>query len=106
MILAKVSSRRVAASRNLRLRFPGNRRKKRCCHARRPLCVALFAAKFSETSMLKFYFNGATNTNKVALFLEESGLPYELVPVDTRKGDQFKPEFRAVTQNGKMPTTA
>jgi len=31
--------------------------------------------------------------SKVALFLEESGLPYELVPVDTRKGDQFKPEF-------------
>ena len=43
--------------------------------------------------MLKFYFNGAPNPNKVALFLEESGLPYELVPVDTRKGDQFKPEF-------------
>ena len=44
--------------------------------------------------MLKFYFNGAPNPNKVALFLEESGLPYELVPVDTRKGDQFKPEAR------------
>ena len=35
--------------------------------------------------MLKFYFNGAPNPTKVALFLEESGLPYELVPVDTRK---------------------
>src|ERR1700723_2963812 len=54
-------------------------------------------------AMLKFYFNGAPNPNKVALFLEESGLPYEPVPVDTRKGDQFKPEFLAVNPNGKVP---
>src|SRR5437660_12719734 len=53
--------------------------------------------------MLKFYFNGAPNPNKVALFLEESGLPYELVPVDTRKGDQFKAEFLKVNPNGKVP---
>ena len=53
--------------------------------------------------MLKFYFNGAPNPAKVALFLEESGLPYEPVPVDTRKGDQFKPEFLTVNPNGKVP---
>src|SRR5215470_1116662 len=56
-----------------------------------------------EMLMLKFYFNGAPNPNKVALFLEESGLPYELVPVDTRKGEQFKPEFLKVNPNGKVP---
>src|SRR5271168_1031972 len=53
--------------------------------------------------MIKFYFNGAPNPNKVALFLEESGLPYELVAVDTRKGEQFKPEFLKVNPNGKVP---
>jgi len=53
--------------------------------------------------MLKFYFNGAPNPNKVALFLEESGLPFELVPVDTRKGEQFKPEFLKVNPNSKVP---
>jgi GSH-dependent disulfide-bond oxidoreductase len=53
--------------------------------------------------MLKFYFNGAPNPAKVALFLEESGLPYELVPVDTRKGEQFKPEFLKVNPNAKVP---
>jgi GST-like protein len=53
--------------------------------------------------MLRFYFNGAPNPNKVALFLEESGLPCELVPVDTRKGDQFKPEFLKVNPDGKVP---
>jgi len=53
--------------------------------------------------MLKFYFNGSPNPTKVALFLEESGLPYEPVPVDTRKGDQFKAEFLKVNPNGKVP---
>src|SRR5882672_8387137 len=53
--------------------------------------------------MLKFYFNGAPNPNKVSLFLEETGLPCELIPVDTRKGDQFKPEFLKVNPNGKVP---
>ena len=53
--------------------------------------------------MLKFYFNAAPNPMKVALFLEETGLAYEPVPVDTRKGDQFKPEFLAVNPNGKVP---
>jgi GST-like protein len=53
--------------------------------------------------MLKFYFNGSPNPTKVALFLEESGLPYEAVPVDTRKGDQFKPAYLAINPNGKVP---
>jgi GST-like protein len=59
--------------------------------------------KTGRLLMLKFYFNAAPNPNKVALFLEESGLPFEPVPVDTRKGDQFKPEFLAVNPNGKVP---
>jgi GST-like protein len=53
--------------------------------------------------MLKFYFNGSPNPTKVALFLEESGLSYQPVPVDTRKGEQFKPEFLAINPNGKVP---
>jgi GSH-dependent disulfide-bond oxidoreductase len=53
--------------------------------------------------MLKFYFSGAPNPTKVALFLEEAGLAYEAIPVDTRKGDQFKPEFLAVNPNSKVP---
>ncbi|MBR0897535.1 glutathione S-transferase family protein [Bradyrhizobium tropiciagri] len=53
--------------------------------------------------MIKFYFNGAPNPTKVALFLEESGLPFEAIPVDTRKGEQFAPEFLKVNPNGKVP---
>lgn len=53
--------------------------------------------------MLKFYYNGSPNPTKVALFLEEAGLPYEAVPVDTRKGDQFAPGFLKINPNGKVP---
>src|SRR5882724_10434935 len=53
--------------------------------------------------MLKFYFNGSPNPTKVALFLEEAGLPYEAIAIDTRKGDQFKPTYASVNPNGKVP---
>jgi GST-like protein len=53
--------------------------------------------------MLRFYYSGAPNPTKVALFLEEAGLPYEPVPVDTRKGEQHKPEFLAINPNAKLP---
>ena len=53
--------------------------------------------------MLKFYFNGSPNPTKVALFLEEAGIAYQPMPVDTRAGDQFKPEYLAVNPNAKVP---
>src|SRR6202048_1258551 len=53
--------------------------------------------------MIKFYYNTAPNPTKVALALEEMGLPYELVPVDTRKGEQHTPAFLAVNPNAKVP---
>jgi hypothetical protein len=39
----------------------------------------------------------------VALFLEESGLPYDPIPVDTRKGEQHNPEYLAINPNAKVP---
>jgi GST-like protein len=53
--------------------------------------------------MIKFYFHQTPNPMKVALFLEETGLPFELIPVDTLKGDQHTPEYRAINPNGKTP---
>jgi GST-like protein len=40
---------------------------------------------------------------KVALYLEETGTPYEVVPVDTRKGEQHAPAFLAINPNAKTP---
>ena len=53
--------------------------------------------------MIKFYFNLAPNPMKVALLLEELGLAYEPIPVDTRKGEQFAPDYLAVNPNAKVP---
>jgi GST-like protein len=53
--------------------------------------------------MIRFYFHPTPNPAKIALFLEEAGLPYELVPVDTLKGEQHAPAFRAINPNGKVP---
>lgn len=53
--------------------------------------------------MIKLYFHPSPNPLKVALFLEETGTPYEVVPVDTRTGEQFAPEFLAINPNGKTP---
>ncbi len=53
--------------------------------------------------MLKFYYSLAPNPMKVALFLEETGLEYDAIPVDTRKGEQFAPEFSKLNPNNKVP---
>ena len=53
--------------------------------------------------MIRFYFHPTPNPRKISLFLEEAGLPYEVKPVDTRKGEQHLPAFRAINPNGKLP---
>lgn len=53
--------------------------------------------------MIRFYFHPTPNPAKISLFLEEAGLPYEIVPVDTKKGEQHSSEFRAINPNGKVP---
>ncbi|MEO5698436.1 MAG: glutathione S-transferase N-terminal domain-containing protein [Burkholderiaceae bacterium] len=53
--------------------------------------------------MIQFHYHPSPNPAKVALFLEEAGLPYELVPVDTRKGEQHGEAFVAINPNAKTP---
>ncbi len=53
--------------------------------------------------MIKFYYATGPNPIKVALMLEETGLPYEVVPVSIGKGEQFTPEFTAINPNNKLP---
>lgn len=53
--------------------------------------------------MIRFYYHPTPNPAKISLFLEEVGLDYEVVPVDTSKGQQHDPEFRKINPNGKVP---
>ncbi len=52
---------------------------------------------------MKFYYHPSPNPLKVALLLEETGLPYGVVPVDTRKGEQHSASFKAINPNAKTP---
>ena len=54
--------------------------------------------------MIKLYYYPSPNPAKVALFLEEAGLAYDVVPVDIRKGEQHDPAYRQLNPNGKTPT--
>ncbi|MCJ2143928.1 glutathione S-transferase family protein [Methylobacterium sp. E-066] len=54
--------------------------------------------------MIRFFYNLSPNPMKVALCLEEMGLPYEPVPVDPRMGEQFDPAYTALNPNAKVPT--
>lgn len=53
--------------------------------------------------MIELYYWPTPNGHKITLFLEEAGLEYRIVPVDISAGDQFKPEFLAISPNNRMP---
>jgi GST-like protein len=56
-----------------------------------------------EATLIRFYFHPTPNPAKVALLLEEMGLAYQVIPIDTSKGEQHRAEFRAINPNGKVP---
>ena len=53
--------------------------------------------------MIDLYYWTTPNGHKITMFLEESGLPYRIVPVHIGRGEQFKPEFLRISPNNKMP---
>ena len=53
--------------------------------------------------MIELHYWPTPNGHKITLFLEETGLPYRIVPVDIGRGDQFRPEFLKIAPNNRMP---
>ncbi len=53
--------------------------------------------------MIDLYTWPTPNGFKVSIMLEETGLPYTVIPVDISMGDQFEPEFLKISPNNKMP---
>ena len=49
------------------------------------------------------YYWPTPNGYKVSIMLEECGLPYRVIPLNIARGDQFKPEFLAISPNNRMP---
>ena len=53
--------------------------------------------------MIDLHYWPTPNGHKITIFLEETGLPYRIVPVNIGKGDQFTPEFLKIGPNNRMP---
>lgn len=53
--------------------------------------------------MIKFYYWTTPNGHKIAIFLEEAELPYELIPINIGEGEQFDSQFLLLNPNHKIP---
>jgi GSH-dependent disulfide-bond oxidoreductase len=53
--------------------------------------------------MIDLYYAPTPNGWKISIMLEELGIPYTVKPVNIRAGDQFKPEFLAISPNNRIP---
>ena len=53
--------------------------------------------------MIDLHYWTTPNGHKVTMFLEETGLPYKIIPINIGKGEQFKPDFLAVSPNNRIP---
>jgi GST-like protein len=56
-----------------------------------------------QHSMIDLHYWPTPNGHKITMFLEEAGLDYQIVPVDIGRGEQFKPDFLAISPNNPMP---
>jgi len=53
--------------------------------------------------MIELYYWPTPNGHKITMFLEETGLPYDIKPVNIGKGEQFEPDFLKIAPNNRMP---
>ena len=53
--------------------------------------------------MIDLYYWPTPNGWKISIMLEECALPYRLIPVNIGKGEQFAPDFLAISPNNRMP---
>ena len=53
--------------------------------------------------MIDLYYWTTPNGHKITMFLEESGLPYRIVPINIGAGEQFAPEFLRISPNNRIP---
>jgi GST-like protein len=53
--------------------------------------------------VIDLYYWPTPNGHKITLFLEETAMPHNIIPVNIGKGEQFRPEFLAISPNNRMP---
>src|SRR6476620_6926466 len=65
-------------------------------------CSAASPAGKGKT-MIDLYYWTTPNGHKITMYLEEAGLEYRIHPVNIGKGEQFQPEFLALSPNNRIP---
>src|SRR5262245_53824090 len=63
----------------------------------------LAASATTEATVIDLYFWQTPNGRKVSVMLEELALPYQIFPINIGRGEQFKPEFLAISPNNRIP---
>jgi GST-like protein len=56
-----------------------------------------------QNKPIQLYYWPTPNGWKISIMLEECGLPYEVIPVNIARGEQFKPDFLTISPNNKIP---
>ena len=59
--------------------------------------------QFDGADMIDLHYWTTPNGHKITIFLEETGLPYRIIPVNIGKGQQFAREFLAIAPNNRIP---
>src|SRR5436853_7196053 len=54
-------------------------------------------------AMIDLHYAPTPNGWKISIMLEELGIPYRVIPVNIRAGEQFRPEFLAISPNNRIP---
>src|SRR3978361_2542878 len=65
--------------------------------------VRMASASPRDDTMIDLHYAPTPNGWKISIMLEELGLPYTVIPVNIRAGDQFKPEFLKLSPNNRIP---
>src|SRR5215471_783613 len=84
-------------------RPPTARTVPRLAKARRLPQITALLCFDQERTMLDLYYWTTPNGHKITIFLEETGLPYNIKAVNIGKGEQFKSEFLTVSPNNRIP---
>src|SRR5262249_25394299 len=67
------------------------------------MCYAFRRQTRRRSAMIELYTWGTTNGRRPIIMLEETGLPYKLIPVDIQKGGNKTPQHLAISPDGKIP---
>lgn len=57
----------------------------------------------AQTAPIELHYWPTPNGHKITIFLEETGIPYEITYVNIGRGEQFEPSFLKIAPNNRMP---